>query len=453
LKSSDKGNTWTNISGDLPERGGVYAIAEDPKNAKLLFAGTEFGLYFSQSGGGKWIKLSAGLPTIMVRDLSIQRQMDDLVVATFGRGIYVLDDYSPLREATSDALQKEAILFPVKTAYSYIPSSIFGGGRGAQGDSLYAASNPPFGAAVTYYLKDGYRTRREAREKLEQEAIKKGTAPAYPSEDDLRAEAAEEAPAVVLEIADSSGKVVRRLEGPAGPGIHRIAWDLRGPADTLPAPNAQRGEGGEDEEEFRPRDSGALVAPGHYTLTLAKRLNGAVTPFDGSQSFEVVAEGPATNADRTERVEFEEKLAKLHKALVATEAALGEARAKLAAIRRAIDATPTLSLKVREQALNLDRQLDAIQTALNGDSVVRAHNEGSPASIGEHVQGAEGPLRGNTSRPPKTALEQYQIASDGLATEIPNLRKLTETDIPALEKQLDAAGAPPTPGRLPDWKK
>jgi hypothetical protein len=108
---------------------------------------------------------------------------------------------------------------------------------------------------------------------------------------------------------------------------------------------------------------------------------------------------------------------------------------------------------VREQALNLDRQLDAIQTALNGDSVVRAHNEGSPASIGEHVQGAEGPLRGNTSRPPKTALEQYQIASDGLATEIPNLRKLTETDIPALEKQLDAAGAPPTPGRLPDWKK
>lgn len=453
LKSSDKGKTWTNIAGDLPERGGVYAIAEDHKNPKLLFAGTEFGLYFTQSGGGKWIKLAAGLPTIMVRDLSIQRQMDDLIVGTFGRGIYVLDDYSPLRQATPDALQKEAILFPVKTAYSYIPSSIFGGGRGAQGDSLYAAPNPPFGAVVTYYLKDGYRTRREEREKREQEAIKKGVAPAYPSDDDLRAEAAEEAPAVLLEIVDSSGKVVRHLEGPAGPGIHRVAWDLRGPPDILPPANAARGEGDDDEESFRPRDSGALVAPGRYTLTLAKRVEGVVTPFDGSESFEVVADGPATNADRLQRLEFEEKLAKLHKALVAADAAVAEARAKLAAIRRAIDATPALSFKVREQALNLDRQLDAIQTALNGDSVVRAHNEGSPASIGEHVQGAEGPLRGNTGRPPKTALEQYQIASDGLAIEIPNLRKLTETDIPALEKQLDAAGAPPTPGRLPEWKK
>jgi hypothetical protein len=453
LKSSDKGNTWTNIAGDLPERGGVYAIAEDHKNAKLLFAGTEFGLYFSQSGGGKWIKLAAGLPTIMVRDLSIQRQMDDLIVGTFGRGIYVLDDYGPLREAIPEALEKEAILFPVKTAYSYIPTSIFGGGRGAQGDAFFAAPNPPFGAVITYYLKDGYRTRREEREKREQDAIKKGDVPAYPPEEELRAEAAEEAPAVVLEIADSSGKVVRRLEGPAGPGIHRVAWDLRGPADTLPAPNAARGEGDDDEESLRPRDSGALVAPGHYTLTTAKRVEGVVTALDGSQRFEVVAEGPTTNADRLERVEFEEKLAKLHQALVAAEAAVVEARAKLQAIRRALDATPSLPFKVREQVLSLERQLDAIQTALNGDSVVRAHNEGSPASIGEHVQGAVGPLRGNTGRPPKTALEQYQIASDGLATQIPILRKLTETGIPALEKQLDAAGAPPTPGRLPEWKR
>jgi photosystem II stability/assembly factor-like uncharacterized protein len=104
IKSADKGRTWTNISGNLPE-GSVYAIAEDHVDKNLVFVGTEFGLYFTKIGGEKWFKLGAGLPTIMVRDLAIQRQMDDLVIGTFGRGIYILDDYSPL--------QKETAIFPV----------------------------------------------------------------------------------------------------------------------------------------------------------------------------------------------------------------------------------------------------------------------------------------------------------------------------------------------------
>ena len=200
-------------------------------------------------------------------------------------------------------------------------------------------------------------------------------------------------------------------------------------------------------------NAGALVVPGKYTVTLAKRVDGVITPLPGSQTIEVVAEGPATLQDRMAMAEFQDKLSKLQKALTATTQTADEAGTRLSAIRRAIDATPSLPGKLREDCIKLERQLDEINMSLNGDRVWRATNEGTPASISEHVQAAAGPTRGTTGKPTKTAMEQYQTASDLLAVEIPKLRKLFETDIKVLEKQLDVAGAPPTPGRLPDWKK
>ena len=201
------------------------------------------------------------------------------------------------------------------------------------------------------------------------------------------------------------------------------------------------------------RGGGApLVLPGKYTVTLAKRVEGVVTPLPGSQTIEVVGEGPATMADRQAMADFQDKLAKLQKALTATTQSATEAGTRLSAIRRAIDATPALPPKLREEALRLEKTLNEIELAVNGDRVWRAHNEGTPASISEHVQAAASPTRGTTGHPTRTAQEQYQIASDELAVEVPKLRKLIETDMKAIEKQLDAAGAPYTPGRLPDWK-
>ena len=470
LKTTDKGKTWVNISGNLPDIGGVYAVAEDHVNPKLLFAGTEFGLYFTQTGGEKWIKFTGGLPTILVRDLAIQRQTDDLVIGTFGRGIYILDDYSPLRLATAEMLQQDSAIFPVKSALSYIPYNP----GGELGTSYFTAPNPAVGAVITYNLKDAMSTKRQERQRRERAATQKGETPPYPTPEELRAEAEEEAPAILLNIADASGKVVRRLDEPATRGIQRVTWDLRGQSNTLaPAiPAAGGGGGGRggggggggagggimiDEEMMAAfgggRGGGApLVLPGKYTVTLARRVEGVVAPLPGSQTFEVVGEGPATMADRQAMVDFQDKLGKLQKALTATTQSATEAGTRLSAIRRAIDATPSLPLKLREEALRLDKTLDEIEMALNGDRVWRAHNEGTPASISEHVQAAASPTRGTTGRPTRTALEQYQIASDELAAEVPKLRKLIETDMKAIEKQLDAAGAPYTPGRLPDWK-
>ena len=455
FKSADRGKSWTSISGNLPENGAVYALAEDPVNPKLLFAGTEFGLYFSNIGGEKWIKLTGGLPTIQVRDLAIQKRENDLVVATFGRGIYILDDYTPLRSVTPEMLKQESALFPVRNALSYLPAQPLGSnGKGFQGDAFFAAANPPFGAGITYLLKDGLRTKKELRQQREREAARKGETPPYPTAEELRAESGEEAPAIVVTITDSSGKVVRRFDGPATRGFHRVAWDLRGPAPVTPAAARRAGEGEEAEEEgFFRRPAGALVVPGRYTVTLAKRVDGAETALPVSQSFEVRAEGVSTREDRLAKADFEEKLARLQKELGAAQQSATDARTRLEAIRRAIDATPALSPKLREDDLNLERRLAEINRALRGDAVMRSRDEPTPASISDRVNAAASAMRLTTGRPTKTALDSYQIASDELAAQIPKLRRLIDTDIRALEKQLDAAGAPPTPGRLPDWKK
>jgi photosystem II stability/assembly factor-like uncharacterized protein len=480
IKSSDMGNTWVNISGNLPERGGVYAIAEDHINKNLLFAGTEFALFFSNTGGEKWIKLNIGLPTIMVRDLTIQKQMDDLVIGTFGRSIYVLDDYSPLRVASAEMLQKESAIFPVRKALEFMPYS----SGGDLGTNYFTAPNPPVGATITYNLKEAIRTKAQERQQRERQAEQRGEAVPYPTTEELRAESLEEPSAIIFTIKDSKGSVVRRLNEPATAGIHRVTWDLRTQGIAL-APSvplgggAGAGRGGrggaaagggrggagggggggggeidpEQEGNFGGRGGGGgvFVLPGKYTVALAKRVNGVVTDLPGAESIEVVAATPYTMEERVSMVEFEDKVSRLQKALTATQDATAEAGSRLDSIKRAVDATPTLPNRLHEQVLNLQRELDGINMALSGDRILRAQQEGAPASISERIQAAAGATRG-TGHPTKTAMEQYQIGSDELAVQIPKIRKLIDTDIKNLEKQLDAAGAPPTPGRLPDWK-
>src|SRR5258708_34942386 len=224
---------------------------------------------------------------------------------------------------------------------------------------LFTAPNPPVGAEVTYYLKDGLRSKRQARQQRERDAARKNEAAPYPTTEELRAEAEEEAPAIIVTVSDSAGKVVRRFDGPVTRGMHRVAWDLRGPAPMIvpavgggAAGGAGRGpsggaavgvaarppggseggaEGGGEEGgggSFR-GPTGALLLPGKYSVTLAKRVDGVITPLPGSQAFEVTAEGVSTREDRVAQAEFQEKLAKLQKALMATEQSATDARTRL----------------------------------------------------------------------------------------------------------------------------
>src|SRR5439155_26885731 len=144
------------------------------------------------------------LPTIQVRDIAIQRRENDLVLGTFGRGIYILDNYTPLRLLKPEMLKQEAQLFPVKDALMYIQSQPLGGrGKSFQGESYFTAENPPFGATFTYYLKDELKTKKAKRQEAEREAAKKNAPMGLPRLSDLSAEEEEEAPAIVFTVAAS----------------------------------------------------------------------------------------------------------------------------------------------------------------------------------------------------------------------------------------------------------
>ena len=452
LKSTDTGRTWTSIKGDLPENGPVLALAEDPANRNLLFAGTEFGLFFTVDGGGKWVRLKGGMPTISVRDLVIQKRESDLVVATFGRGIYVLDDYTPLRAVTAESLSRDAILFPPRDALMYIESQPLGGrGKAYLGDSFYTAPNVPFGATFTYYMKESLKTKKEKRQEAEKEAAKKGTTLPYPGKEELRAEAEEEPPAVILTITDESGNVVRRLSGPAKAGMQRVSWDLRYPESYLRI--AGKAEEEEEGEDGRPR-SGPLVMPGKFSVGMARRVDGAEAPLGTHQSFDVTVDGVAsmTPSDRAALVQFQRKASRLQGAVIGALRASEEVKTRLGLIQKALLDTPAADAQLRQQALALERQLNDILRNLRGDTALQARNENVPASISDRVSQIVGNQRMSTSRPTQTHQQQYQIAADDFAAELKKLRNLVEVDLAKLEKALNAAGAPWTPGRLPEWR-
>ncbi|MBI3209406.1 MAG: glycosyl hydrolase [Candidatus Solibacter usitatus] len=275
MKSADRGATWKSITGDLPASGPTWAIAEDHLNPNLLFAGTEYGVFFTLDGGLKWERLRGGLPTIAVRDIAIQKRENDLVLGTFGRGIYVLDDYSALRAIKPETLEQESVLFTSKPARIYMEAQPLGGrGKSNQGEGFFTADNPPTGAVFTYYLKESYRTRRQTRVEAEKMAVREKAEFPYPSKEQLSGEEDEEAPAIILTVTNAAGKVVRRINGPASRGVQRVNWNLRTPAAIVAAPRP--GSEGDD-EGFSFAPSGHFVKPGMYSVSLAKRVNGVTT--------------------------------------------------------------------------------------------------------------------------------------------------------------------------------
>ena len=449
LKSTDRGKSWTSIAGDLPERGSVWALVEDHVNPNLLFAGTEFGLYFTIDGGKKWIQLSS-LPTIAVRDLEIQRRENDLVVATFGRGFYILDDYTPLRAVSADMLEKsEAALFPVKTTWGYVESSPLGvAGKGFQGESLFTAPNPPFGATFTYYLKDELKSLKKTRQEEEKKLAKDNQEISYPDWEALRAEDRQEEARLQLTITDEEGSVVRRLAAPARTGLRRVTWDLHYPASS---PIQLRAfEGG----PFGGAPQGPMVAPGKYTATLTKTVDGAVTPLGQPQTFEVVPLGMATlpAKDRGALLDFQRKTARLQRAVMGALQAADEADNRLNFIQKAITETPSADPRLADQARALRLRLLDLEVKLTGDPVLAARNQITPPSIADRVLGIVFGSWASTAETTGIHQDDYTLAAEEFAPVLADLRKLIGEDLKGIEDQLEAAGAPWTPGRLPTWK-
>lgn len=279
LFSKDKGKTWSSITSNLPE-GSVYTIVQDFKDPEMLFCGTEFGLFVTFSNGKKWFKISNGLPDILVSDLVIQERECDLVLATFGRGFYILHDYSMMREISNIDTTAAAHIFPVRDAKLYIPEQRR---TWSFGDDYYVSPNLPYGAEFTYYLKNDIKTEKEIRQKKDEELFKEGKKIKVNTWEENRQEKLEETPYLLFIVEDTAGNTIRKITADPTKGMHRIYWDLRYP-DIMPVKT--------NLTEFDPlqeEEGGIYAMPDKYYVTLYASDKGQLKPLTSKSSFMIGA--------------------------------------------------------------------------------------------------------------------------------------------------------------------
>jgi hypothetical protein len=442
LKSINRGGSWQSIGSGLPERHVVWRLVQDHVNPRLLFAATEFGVFFTVDGR-TWAKLSGGMPNMSIRDLAIQKRENDLVGASFGRSFYVLDDYTPLRSLTSENLASEKMLFPVRDALWYLPKMPLGefstGGKASQGDAFYIADNPPFGAVITYYLPESILTGKKKRRESEGKIEKEGGDTPYPGWSALRGEASEEEPAVVLTIRDSNGEVVRKLEGPAKAGFHRVAWDLRYPQSKPWTDKPQY-----DYIQF----SGPLAAPGDYSVSLATRING-VLEDTGQQSaikVKLMRQNSLATASPKDVVAFGLRLDTLNRKSSGAESAMKHLLDELAAIKQTLLRSGT-EADIRARARALELEVMDLQLKLSGDKNRELANDAGPVSVSRRVNVAKLGTSFSTYGPAPMHERSLEIGEQLFADIQTDLDRIFNTDMPALRKAMDEAGVPWTPGR------
>jgi len=318
IKTSDGGKTWVSLNANLPKKGSTYSIAEDHVDPNLLFTGTLFGLYFTNTGGQEWLPLNNGLPSMAIMDMEIQRRENDLVVSTFGRGIYILDDYSPLRNLSKDILQKEAAILPIKDAQMFIPSNPFGyRGTGFQGAGFYSAPNPDVGAVFTYFIKNDYKSMKQKRRDIEKEKQKKGEDIEFPPYNVLKKEAEEQDPYLLFTITDEQGNTVRKIKTAVTKGVNRLVWDFRynvfSPISLTPFDNSV---------PWVDPDRGYMVVPGKYKVSLSKFEDGQRTELAAPVPFNCQPLNNTTLAalDKNALDVFNKKVAELTRAVTGADA-------------------------------------------------------------------------------------------------------------------------------------
>ena len=434
-KSSDKGKTWTSLVNNLPEKHLCWRIVQDHKEKNLLFLGTEFGVFYSNDGGGKWIQLKGGLPTIPVRDLAIHKRENDLVLATFGRGFYVLDDYSALRKISTNTLNKEATLYPPRMAYWYKPQSILGGSKVAsQGDNYFIADNPPFGAEFTYFLKEKYTTLEDNRKADEKEKIKNNEEISFPGWEALEKEKNELKPAVWLYITDQSGNVIQRVKASNSKGVQRVTWDLKTTSmSAITSSNVNRNY------------SGSMAAPGKYEGQLIKEINGVYTSISEKVTIEVVPlrKGSLEGSTPDVVAMFWKEVEIMNGKVSALNTTFENAKKRLDMMMKAYERSPKLNAEVNQSMLNLKNKMIELEYMLSGSQSRDEIGEKSPyPTISDYLGTARTGTSSSTYGPTPThkkCLSNAQTLYEDARKRIEQIRTI---DLPSIEKQLVSAGAP-----------
>lgn len=433
FKSNDMGKTWKSLRSNLPARNLLWRIVQDHLKPELMFLATEFGIWFTHNGGDDWTQLKGGLPVISFRDLAIQKRENDLVAASFGRGFFILDDYSPLREINNATLEKDAVLFSLRPALWYIQRETLGNDQKAtQGDAYYVADNPPFGAVFTYYIKNDYLSLTRLRQQSEKDARAQLKDIPFPGWDAVEKERRTPEPSVVLVIRDADNQFITSINAANSKGFHRLAWDLRKPSSMAMRAGRNWSPGG------------PMVAPGNYSATLYLIQDGKYEKLSDSQNFEVKAlqRSSLKGSSPAETAAFWGEIEEVIR-MVSAAAALHESLVnKVNLLEQALSRTPVEPEGIINRIHQLKAELHRLDETINGNASKRSIGEDSYPTMNSRLFAAVYGTYKSTYGPTPNHRQQLAYAREEFQTLRSRLEQIRSSEIPALEKTLFEAGAP-----------
>ena len=445
-KTSNQGETWKSISNNLPERGSVYSIEEDHIDKDLIFCGTEFGVYFSPNAGQRWRALDNGLPTIAVRDIAIQERENDLILGTFGRGFYILDDYSSLRSIENSLKESESSIFSIRDALMWEKSMPLGlPGKAFQGDNFYSATNLDPVAMITYYHNKDFQSLKSKRQKLEKKLIENNKDVSYPTYDDLDKETNEFKSKLVFIIKNSEGLVVKKVFRTPKKGVQRFEWDLRY-EEKSPISFANTSF----YNPFAGISEGTLVNPGTYTVEMD--LFDGISSLNISKptSFSVISlessSMPALN--RTEKVNFQRAVSMLEGKMLESANILSEAKSKIKYFKEAIKIVEAPLGELSVLIKSVENKIKDISIRFYGNTIKSKLDIEQIPTAYSRLTSILYEQKYSTSAPTNTHIESFEIANEEFTTIYIEVKSLVKIDIKEIENKLKVIEAPHTPGRL-----
>jgi len=444
LKSMDRGKSWKVITSNLPDRHILWTIEQDHVDKNILFLGTEFGVYCSLTGGNNWMKLKGGMPTIAVRDIKIQKRENDLIAGTFGRGFYVLDNYSPLRKINETELKNDFKLFPVKDVWSFDEMRVSGGGMG---HAFYQGANPKYGATITYFLKESLQSGKDLRKKREKKLAKAGKDVPFIGWDNLKKENRSTDPELIFQITDSRGKVTRRLKVPAKKGLHRVNWDMR-ESSQQPIRLSVPSSTGPFSYSWRYRRRGWGIMPGKYYVSAFKLVDGMKIPLPGKQeiSYKPLSGKTLTDVEMKGIYTFFDKFKELNKEFSSLSSVMGKMNEGIRYIKKAIPETRKDYGNFLADITTMENKLKDISDRLNRDSTKWNRSEPVKPGITSYLWDLMEKV-GSVLRPVRDfEFKRLDQIRDMFLPVKGKVKVLLEGDFKKLIKRAAELGAPWIPG-------
>jgi photosystem II stability/assembly factor-like uncharacterized protein len=446
--TTDYGENWKPIHNGIPESAGsVHVIREHPRNANLLFAGTEFGLWVSWDRGANWSALRGNFPTVPVDDIRIQARENDLVLGTHGRSIWVLDDLTPI-EKWDASIANSAVTFfaPRPATLWYLRWR-----RWSAGQKLFVAKNPPEGALLNYYLKEAIPPEEKKAGKADEKEKKDKPAEENNPQKDS---APKKEGKVKFNVYDKDKKIVRSFEGPGAAGLNRANWNLRYDAPSEPTEEQKEAM----EAGYYDGPNGPRVDPGEYTVHLqtgSKEAEERVTVEEDPRLPMSAADRAARRSALDELYAMAKLTAKDRKSILALQSALKSTREQW---KKEADKKDGLKIPeaLQKQAEELQKKVDEVARKYKRDREGLGNAgppfEWRPEPLPNQVQSLMESIDDFSAPPSPQQSDKIAELKPLVGDTSAQVKKLMEEDLPALNKKMNEAGVPhivPNPDGVP----